>query len=166
MFGFSAYSGTGKTTLLKQLIPLLKAKNLNIAVIKHSHHDFELDVPGKDSYELRKSGADQTIICSTTRMAIINEFKDPAEEPRLTEILESIDSYKIDLVLVEGYKQLRFPKIELHRSTLSKPYLFPDDPSIEAIACDVKPPVNHPQMLDINNIDAIAEFVYQRFFSN
>ena len=84
------------------------------------------------------------------------------------EIVNLVNEYREHVVhyLVEGYKQLRFPKIELHRSALNKPYLFPEDPSIEAIACDEKPSINHPQMLDINNIDGIAEFVYQRFFSN
>ena len=80
MLGFSAYSGTGKTTLLRQVIPILKAKGLRIAVIKHAHHDFDLDMPGKDSYELRKAGADETIICTMTRMARISEFENPQQE--------------------------------------------------------------------------------------
>ncbi len=113
--GFSAYSGTGKTTLLTGVIPQLKSRGLKVAVIKHAHHHFDLDQPGKDSYELRKSGADQTVICTHTRMAIISEFEQPEDEPGLEEIIESLNPAKADLVLVEGYKYLKFAKIELHR---------------------------------------------------
>ncbi|MFT5504330.1 MAG: molybdopterin-guanine dinucleotide biosynthesis protein MobB [Gammaproteobacteria bacterium] len=164
IFGFSAYSGTGKTTLLKQLIPLLIQKGLRIAVIKHSHHDFDLDVPGKDSYELRKSGASRTIICSSTRMATIDEFTHPEDEPPLQDIISNVDRSKFDLILVEGYKPLSFPKIELHRHSLGKPYLFPQDDSIEAIASDEPVDDCDLEQLDINNVGAIAEFIYTRFF--
>ena len=163
MIGFSAYSGTGKTTLLKQLIPLLKQKGLRVAVIKHAHHDFDLDMPGKDSYELRKAGADQTIICTTTRMATITEFPTPAAEPTLHEIVDTLDHKSIDLILVEGYKQLSFPKIELHRAALGKPYLYPKDDTIFAIACDTE--LLEPtsiSILDINDIGVIAELIFAR----
>jgi molybdopterin-guanine dinucleotide biosynthesis protein MobB len=164
IFGFSAYSGTGKTTLLKQLIPLLIEKGLKIAVIKHSHHDFDLDVPGKDSYELRKSGASRTIICSRTRMATIDEFEHPEDEPSLQDIISNVDNSRFDLILVEGYKPLSFPKIELHRHSLGKPYLFPKDDSIEAIASDTLIENCDLIQLDINDVRAIAEFIYARFF--
>ena len=108
MVGFSAWSGTGKTTMLRQVIPQLKAKGLRVAVIKHAHHHFDLDRPGKDSYELRKSGADHTIICTTTRMAAITEFASPEQEPTLEQIVAGLDTSQYDILLVEGYKHISF----------------------------------------------------------
>ncbi len=165
MIGFSAYSGTGKTTLIKQVIPLLKAKGLRIAVIKHAHHHFDLDQPGKDSYELRKSGAAHTIICTATRMAAISEFASPDEEPSLQEIVNTLDKSKFDILLVEGYKHLAFAKIELHRASVGKPYLHPQDPTIIALACDNAPPetLSIP-LLDINSPQEIARFIYDEFY--
>ena len=164
MIGFSAFSGTGKTTTLKQVIPLLKEKGLRITVIKHAHHHFDLDQPGKDSFELRKAGSDQTIICTTTRMAVITEFPTADDEPSLEQIVATLDPDKIDLILVEGYKHLAFPKIELHRKAINKPYLYLEDPSIIAIACDadLPEPTTIP-VLDINDIEGIAELVAERF---
>ena len=164
ILGFSAWSGTGKTTLLRRLIPALRARDLRVSVIKHAHHHFDLDFPGKDSYELRKAGATQTVICTTTRMALISEFDEPSEEPDLFEIVATLDSGKVDLILVEGYKDIEFPKIELHRAELGKPYLHPDDGSVIAIACDADPGTGTeiPQ-LDINDIDAIAAFICEKF---
>ncbi|MCP4334557.1 MAG: molybdopterin-guanine dinucleotide biosynthesis protein B [Gammaproteobacteria bacterium] len=165
VLGFSAYSGTGKTTLLRQIIPALKQRGLRVSVIKHAHHDFDLDFPGKDSYELRKSGAGQTVICTTTRMAMITEFNEPAEEPDLQQIVASLDSSRADIILVEGYKDIRFPKIELHRAALRKPYLYQSDDSVIAIACDADLPADtHIAVLDINDIDAIARFIYDDFY--
>ncbi len=163
LIGFSAYSGTGKTTLLRQVIPRLKQRGLRIAVIKHAHHHFDLDQPGKDSFELRKAGADKTIICTTTRMAVITEFPTPDAEPSLQEIIDSIDPEQFDFILVEGYKHLPFPKIELHRQSVDKPYLFHQDSTIFAIACDsdLPEPVSIP-VLDINDIDGIAELICER----
>ncbi len=165
IIGLSAYSGTGKTTLLKQLIPLLKSKGLKIAVIKHAHHHFDLDRPGKDSYELRKSGAAHTIICTTTRMAAISEFDSPDEEPSLQAIVDTLDARKFDILLVEGYKHLAFAKIELHRAAMNKPYLYPEDPCIIALARDVAPSekLSIP-LLDINNPEEIAEFIYEEVY--
>ncbi len=165
VIGISAYSGTGKTTLLTRVIPQLKSRGLKVAVIKHAHHHFDLDQPGKDSYELRKAGANQTVICTHTRMAMISEFDEPEEEPALAQIIESLNPAKADLVLVEGYKQLEFAKIELHRKVLGKPYLYPHDPTIIAIACDATP--SHPTtipVLDINNPEEIADFIYQQVY--
>ncbi len=164
ILGFSAWSGTGKTTLLRQLIPALRQRGLRVSVIKHAHHHFDLDFPGKDSYELRKAGATQTVICTTTRMATISEFDDPAEEPGLQDIVATLDTGKVDLVLVEGYKDVEFPKIELHRAELGKPYLHPDDANVIAIACDADPGTGTAiPVLDINRIDAIASFICERF---
>jgi molybdopterin-guanine dinucleotide biosynthesis protein MobB len=165
ILGFSAFSGTGKTTLLRQIIPALKQRGLRVSVVKHAHHHFDLDFPGKDSYELRKAGADQTIICTMTRMALITEFSEPSEEPEFQQIIASLDSSRADIILVEGYKDIRFPKIELHRAELGKPYLYREDDSVIAIACDSEPPDDTTiPVLDINDIDAIARFIYDDFY--
>lgn len=166
MVGFSAYSGTGKTTLLTRIIPLLKQHGLRLSVIKHAHHHFDLDQPGKDSFELRKSGADQTVICTASRMAVIDEFASPAEEPKLEQIVAAMDTERFDLILVEGYKHLAFfAKIELHRAALGKPYLHPQDPTIVAIACDAALTSGAGiAQLDINDPQAIADFIYQEIY--
>jgi molybdopterin-guanine dinucleotide biosynthesis protein MobB len=165
--GFSAYSGTGKTTLLRKIIPQLKEKGLRVAVIKHAHHHFDLDQPGKDSYELRKAGASHTIICTTTRMAAITEFASPDEEPSLEQIVDGLDKSQFDILLVEGYKHLAFfAKIELHRSAVGKPYLYPDDSTIVALACDEEPAQDPGiPVLDINNPGVIADFIFDQVYS-
>ena len=161
LLGVCAYSGTGKTTLLTQLIPLLKDRGLRIAVIKHAHHHFDLDQPGKDSYELRKSGADQTVICTHSRMAWISEFDEPAKEPSLAQIVEQFRPDSVDLILVEGYKTEKIPKIELHRQALKKPLMFPEDDSVIALACDHCEGSDFPlTCLDINSPQAVADFIY------
>jgi molybdopterin-guanine dinucleotide biosynthesis protein B len=157
--GFAAWSGTGKTTLLKELLPLLRDRGLRVGVVKHAHHSFELDHPGKDSYELRKSGAAQTLIASRARWALMVE--QPRErEPRLDEVLLELDQAALDLILVEGFKDERFPKIELHRPSLRRPLLFPEDDAIIAVAVDA--PLDDPgrlPLLDLNKPDAIATFI-------
>ena len=162
VIGFAAFSGTGKTTLLRQLLPLLKARGLHIGVIKHSHHRFEIDKPGKDSYELRKAGADQMLISSPYRWALMVE-KDAGSEPRLREELSRLDRGALDLMLVEGFKQESFPKIELYRRAVGKPAMYPQDPDIIAVATDgdLPEPTGLP-VLDLNDVDAIAEFILGR----
>jgi molybdopterin-guanine dinucleotide biosynthesis protein MobB len=159
IIGFAAWSGTGKTTLLKELLPVLGRRGLRVGVVKHAHHSFELDHPGKDSYELRKSGAAQMLIASRARWALMVE--QPRErEPRLDEVLLELDQAALDLILVEGFKDERFPKIELHRPSLRRPLLFPDDQAIIAVAVDA--PLDDAcdlPLLDLNEPDAIAAFV-------
>ncbi|MCP3671200.1 MAG: molybdopterin-guanine dinucleotide biosynthesis protein B [Gammaproteobacteria bacterium] len=163
VLGFAAYSGTGKTTLLKQLLPLLCSGGLRVGMIKHAHHDFDIDTPGKDSYELRKAGASEMLIASGRRWALMVET-DGEGDPQLQEMLNRLDQSSLDLVLVEGYKHEAFPKLELHRPSVGKPLIFPDDPDIIAIATDgaLSEPTNLP-LLDINDIQAIAEFVTADF---
>ncbi|MGD8483550.1 MAG: molybdopterin-guanine dinucleotide biosynthesis protein B [Thioalkalispiraceae bacterium] len=158
VLGFAAFSGTGKTTLLKQLIPLLSNRGLKIAVIKHTHHDIELDQPGKDSYELRHAGAKQTLLAGPNRSILITEIPSPS----LDELLESLDRQALDLILVEGFREAAIPKIELQRSILARPFLFAHDPHIIAIASD-KPEniVTDLPRLDLNNPAEIAEFIRQ-----
>ncbi|TPQ28686.1 molybdopterin-guanine dinucleotide biosynthesis protein B [Methylomonas koyamae] len=164
VLGFAAYSGTGKTTLLTKLIPLLKAKSLQIGLIKHSHHDFEIDKPGKDSYELRKSGANPVLLVSKYRRAIVEEL--PQDEVKLTDQLASLSGVELDLILVEGFRHEAFPKIELHRPTLGKPLLQPSDPWIIAVASD-SPLATPPDCpwLDLNDTDSIADFILYQFLS-
>ncbi len=161
VIGFAAFSGTGKTTLLTRLLPLLSARGLRVGMIKHSHHDFEIDTPGKDSYRLRKAGARQMLIASPHRLAWIAEQPQP-REPRLAELLERLDLDTLDLVLVEGFRHEPFPKIELHREATGKPLLFPDDPAIVAIASDAPVDTSLP-CLDINEPREIADFILETF---
>ncbi len=166
ILGFAAFSGTGKTTLLTQLIPLLQARNLRVGLIKHSHHNFEIDHPGKDSYRLRKAGASPIMMVSRYRRAIITEYPE-AIEPRLFDQLAYFDVSRVDIILVEGFKREHFPKIELHRPSLNKPLLFPNDESIIAIARDapLPSPVAIPQ-LDLNRPDNIAAFILDWFLNH
>ncbi|QFY88580.1 molybdopterin-guanine dinucleotide biosynthesis protein B [Magnetovirga frankeli] len=141
VLGFAAFSGVGKTSLLKRLIPLLRQQGLRIGLIKLSHHHFEVDVPGKDSYELRQAGAEQVLLCSPRRWALITELEQPVE-PDLERMLVQLDRAALDLVLVEGFRHAPFSKIELHRPSLGHPLLYPQDPNIIAIASDV--PLSKP----------------------
>lgn len=161
LLGFCAFSGTGKTTLLKQLLPILKAGGLRMGVIKHAHHQFDIDHKHKDSYELRKAGAAQMLIASRRRMALITEFESDHNEPTLEEILEALNPELLDLVLVEGFKREQFPKIELHRPSMGKPLMCASDPSVIAIATDAPlfPSPIHIPVLDLNDIIAVSGFV-------
>ncbi len=163
LLGFAAFSGTGKTTLLRQLIPLLNAAGLRVGLIKHAHHAFEVDHPGKDSYELRHAGATPVMLSASHRRAIITEHAEPAD-PVLNEELAYFDQTAIDLVLVEGFKREAFPKIELHRPALGHPLLYPADDTIIALAADdasLLPPTI-PQ-LDLNQPGQLCAFILDRF---
>ena len=163
LLGFAAFSGTGKTTLLTQIIPILKHQGLRIGLIKHSHHNFQIDQPGKDSFRLREAGASPVMLVSTHRRAIITDIT-PAQEPRLADQLKHFDQSELDLILVEGFKAEPFPKIELHRPSLNKPLLYPNDPNIIAIASDC--PLQTPDtltQLDLNQPDRIAAFILNQF---
>jgi molybdopterin-guanine dinucleotide biosynthesis protein MobB len=158
VLGFAAFSGTGKTTLLKQLIPLLADRGVQVGVIKHAHHNFDIDKSGKDSYELRKAGARQMLIASSKRQALMTENPVP-REPCLDELISRLDLDNIDLVLVEGFKQVPFPKIELHRKVLGKTLLHPEDPNVIAVASDHPGDAGSIPALDINDTEAIATFI-------
>ncbi len=159
VIGFAAYSGTGKTTLLKQLIPLFREKGLHPGVIKHAHHQVEFDVPGKDSFVLRKAGAGQVLLASANRWALMGE-EPGGDEPELPALLQRMDLAALDLVLVEGFRHIPFPKIELHRPSLGKPLLCEADDTILAVATDqaLARPVALP-ILDLNDAAAVASFI-------
>jgi len=161
LLGFAAISGTGKTTLLTQLIPLLKQQGLKVGVIKHSHHNFAIDQPGKDSYKLRMSGANPMMLASSHRRAIITEF-DIIQELTLDSQLQQFEQKDVDLILIEGFKAEKFPKIELYRADLTQPLLYPNDASIIAVASDLKLelPANLVG-LDLNNPVQIAKFILE-----
>ena len=163
LVGFVAYSGTGKTTLLEQVIPELRAMQLRVGLIKHAHHDFDIDIPGKDSWRLRKAGASQVMVASSKRWALITEHEEVRAEPRLQELLRQLDTSLLDLVLVEGFKHESYPKIELRRSELDRPEIYPQDPHVIAVAHDE--PQDYPcplPLLDINQPQQIARFIVTR----
>lgn len=157
VLGMAAWSGTGKTTLLEKLLPLLGGRGLRIGMLKHAHHDFDIDTPGKDSYRLRKAGAEQMLIASDRRWALMVETPQ-CDDVSLSSLLDRLDRPALDLILVEGFRHVDYPKIELHRAALGKPLLFPDDSSIIAIASDTRQDTDLPQ-LDLNDTAAIADFI-------
>ena len=160
LMGFAAFSGTGKTTLLRQLIPVLKSKGLEVAVIKHAHHNFDIDVPGKDSYEIRQAGAQQVLVSSRRLMALVEVQSADLNEPSLSTLIPRLNYSKLDLILVEGFKDEAIAKIELHRSSLDKPLLYPTDQNIIAIASDLPLDLERDiAQLDINDIDTIANYL-------
>jgi molybdopterin-guanine dinucleotide biosynthesis protein B len=157
--GIAAPSGTGKTTLLIRLIPLLKNRGLRVGLIKKTHHDLELDRPGKDSFELRRAGANPVMLRSPRRRIVVTEFAAPRDGD-LADDLADFGRGGVDLVLVEGYRGAAIPKIELHRPALGRAPLFPEDPHIIAVATDDPglPTAALPR-LDLNRPEAIAEFL-------
>jgi len=161
LLGFCAYaSGTGKTTLISSLIPLLGEAGLRISVIKHTHHIFDIDHPGKDSYRLRKSGAVQTLLSSNKRLALMTERSSNGNdcEPDLQELVAHMDASLADLIVVEGFKHAPIPKIEIYRPSLGNPLLARDDAHIIAIATDGEVKTHLP-VLDLNNQVKISAFI-------
>jgi len=133
VFGFAAYSDNGKTTLIENLLPLLVARGLKVSVVKHAHHAFDIDKPGKDSYRHRQAGASEVLISSDVRWALMHELRSESE-PDLAALLGALTP--CDLVLVDGFKKEPIPKIEVHRAAAGTPLLFPNDPTIVALAAD------------------------------
>lgn len=159
LLGLAAWSGTGKTTLLKRLLPELKARGIRVGVIKHAHHQFDVDHPGKDSYELRHAGADQMLICSAKRWALMSE-EQQGTMPSLSSMLNKLEHSKLDLVMVEGFKKAAFPKIELYRREVNKPQLHGDDENIIAVASDETIQLARDlPLLDLNNTEGIVAFI-------
>lgn len=161
LLGISAWSGTGKTTLLKKLIPLLNERGVRPGLIKHTHHDMDVDKPGKDSYELRKAGALQTIVASQRRWALMTETPEESELD-LPWLVSRMDASSLDLVLVEGFKHDQIPKIMLYREGIShRAEEFVIDSHVIAIASDIEPPQEWGDIpiLDINSPIQIVDFI-------
>jgi molybdopterin-guanine dinucleotide biosynthesis adapter protein len=152
VIGLAGWSGAGKTTLLARVIPHLLGKGLRVSVIKHAHHEFDVDVPGKDSCIHRQSGASEVLVSSTRRWALMHELRG-ASEPRLPELLAKLAP--VDLVVVEGFKREPHRKIEVHRAANGKPWLFPGDPGIVGIATDTSIETTLPVAF-LDDVEAIA----------
>jgi len=159
VFGLAGWSGAGKTTLLSKLIPALTAQGLRVSTLKHAHHNFDLDTPGKDSWVHRQSGATEVAIVSANRYAIMHELRGQPE-PTIEELLPRLAP--VDLLLIEGFKRHKHDKLEIHRPALGKALLSPDDPDIVAVASDAKLASLAVPLLDLNDIAAIAAFVRHR----
>ncbi|WP_448954706.1 molybdopterin-guanine dinucleotide biosynthesis protein B [Labrys neptuniae] len=155
LMGLSGWSGAGKTTLITALIPALRRRGLTVSTVKHAHHAFDVDKPGKDSYIHRESGAREVLVASAHRFALMHELRG-APEPSLAELLTRLSP--VDLVIVEGFKRDPHPKIEVHRTATDKDYIYPDDPYIRAIATDAPGPFPM-QRFDLDDIEGIAEWV-------
>lgn len=158
IFGFAGYSGSGKTTLIEQLIPLITARGITVSLIKHAHHTFDIDRPGKDSYRHRKAGCNEVLITSSRRWALIHELRGAAE-PELAEQVKHLSP--CDLLLVEGYKREHIPKLEVYRAEVGEPLIHPHDSNIVAIAADAPVHTELPQF-DLNVPAPIADFILKR----
>jgi molybdopterin-guanine dinucleotide biosynthesis protein B len=152
VIGLAGWSGSGKTTLLTKAIPRLVARGLRVSTLKHAHHTFDLDQPGKDSYVHRAAGAPEVLVGASSRWALVHELRNEAE-PDLTSLLRRLSP--VDLVLIEGYKREPHPKIEVHRAGVGK-LMQPDDPAIVTIASDCPVPEATVPVIDLNDIDAIT----------
>ncbi len=157
LIGLAGWSGAGKTTLLTRLIPHFSAQGLRVSVIKHAHHQFDVDVPGKDSWRHREAGAAEVLVSSEKRWALMHELRG-AGEPRLTLLLDKLSP--VDLVVVEGFKREPHRKIEVHRAANGKPLLFPDDPGIVGIATDVPVETRLPTV-HLDDIPMVAAVLLQ-----
>lgn len=158
IFGFAGYSGSGKTTLIEQLIPMFVAKRLKVSLIKHTHHDFSIDQPGKDSYRHRTAGCHEVMVTSQHRWALVHELRDEPE-PGLDEQLARLSP--CDLVLVESFKNSAIPKLEVHRTALDRPLLFPNDTNVVAVASDFQIEATLPQFR-LNQPAEISAFILQQ----
>jgi molybdopterin-guanine dinucleotide biosynthesis protein B len=156
IIGLAGWSGSGKTTLVTRLIPHLTARGLRVSTLKHAHHGFDLDQPGKDSFMHRAAGATEVIVSSSRRFAILHELRGEPEWdlPALVAKMSPAD-----LVLVEGYNRVPFPKLEIHRAANGKPLIHPDDPHIVAIAADIPLPDSKIPVVDLDDVGAIAELL-------
>ncbi|CDS49390.1 Molybdopterin-guanine dinucleotide biosynthesis protein MobB [Polaromonas sp. CG9_12] len=160
VIGFAGYSGSGKTTLVEKLIPALKLRGLRVSVIKHAHHKFDIDHPGKDTFRHREAGAFEVVVASSNRLALIREFEQPAEltvHHLIAELYEGVD-----WVLVEGFKHSDLLKIEVWRASSGKPTRYRDDDYVVAIATDSPgqlPVATLRPVLDLNDTDAVADFL-------
>jgi molybdopterin-guanine dinucleotide biosynthesis protein B len=156
VFGLAGWSGSGKTTLVTRLIPALLRRGITVSTVKHAHHDFDVDQPGKDSWRHRHSGAAEVLVASDRRWALMHELRG-APKPGLDELVRLMSP--VDLVLVEGFKRDPHPKLEVHRPSLGKPLLVPEDPAIVAVASDVTLSGLTVPVFALDDVEAIASFI-------
>ncbi len=156
IIGLAGWSGSGKTTLIKKLIPCLIARGLTVSTLKHAHHGFDLDQPGKDSFFHRAAGATEVIISSAKRWAILHELR---EEPEWDLQHLTVKMSPVDLVLVEGFKRDAFPKLEIHRTENGKPLIQPEDPHVVAIASNVALADAKVPVVDLDDVETIADLL-------
>jgi molybdopterin-guanine dinucleotide biosynthesis protein MobB len=159
LFGLAGWSGSGKTTLVRRLLPVLVARGLRVSTVKHAHHEFDVDMPGKDSYEHRRAGAAEVMVTSERRWALMHELRG-AGEPPLEALLTHMTP--VDLVLVEGFKRMAIPKLEVHRPSLGKPLLCTGDPHVVAVASDAPLPGLPVPVLALDDVESIAALVIDR----
>ena len=157
IFGVTGWKNSGKTGLMERLITEFTARGLSVSSIKHAHHSFDIDHPGRDSYRHRDAGARQVLLASRNRWALMHELRDE-DEPSLGDLLEQLSP--VDLVLIEGYKRDRHPKIEAHRKETGQPLIAPADETIVAVASDTSVSIDRP-VLDLNDTASIANFIAQ-----
>ena len=156
VIGLAGWSGSGKTTLLTKVIPRIVARGFKASTLKHAHHAFDVDQPGKDSHSHRMAGATEVLVGAASRWALVHELRGEAE-PSLGALLRRLSP--VDLVLVEGYKRGRHPKLEVHRAAIGKPLLHPEDSAIVAIASDVPLPAARVPVVDLDDVDGIVDIL-------
>jgi molybdopterin-guanine dinucleotide biosynthesis adapter protein len=157
IFGFAGWSGSGKTTLIEKLIPLIVARGLRVSLIKHAHHTFDVDQPGKDSYRHRHAGCSEVLVSSSRRWALVHELRS-ASEPGFAELVGRVSP--CDLLLVEGFKREQIPKLEVHRAGVEEPLLYLSDKTIVGIACDRRLDTRLPQF-NLDDAPGITRFILQ-----
>ncbi len=155
-FGIAGWSGSGKTTLVRRLVPELIGRGIGVSTVKHAHHDFDVDRPGKDSYEHRAAGAKEVMVASSVRWALMHECRDE-DEPSLDELTARMTP--VDLILIEGFKSERYDKLEVHRPSLGKKLLCTDDAGVVALASDAPVAGTGLAILDLDDVAAIADFI-------
>ena len=156
IIGLAGWSGSGKTTLLAKVIPRIVARGLKVSTLKHAHHGFDVDQPGKDSHTHRMVGASEVLVSSANRWALVHELRGQAE-PVLGALLTKLSP--VDLVLIEGYKAETHPKLEVYRAAVGKPLLHPNDPAIVAVASDEPLPAARGPVVDLDDVERIADIL-------
>ena len=156
VIGLAGWSGAGKTTLVTKLVPRLVARGLEVSTIKHAHHSFDLDQPGKDSHSHRLAGATEVLVSSSARWALLHELRGAAEM-RLEDLIGKLTP--VDLIIIEGFKRASHPKLEVYREAIGKPPLYGHDPKIVAVAADVTLPSAQIPVLAIDDVEGIVEVI-------
>ncbi|MBB93653.1 MAG: molybdopterin-guanine dinucleotide biosynthesis protein B [Rhodobacteraceae bacterium] len=155
VFGVVGWKNAGKTGLMERLVTEITGRGISVSTVKHAHHTFDVDHPGKDSHRHRSAGASEVLLSSRNRVALMQELRD-APEPPLSELLDRLKP--VDLILIEGYKRDTHPKVEAHRSVTGNPLIAPGDPTIRAVASDTPLDLDRP-VFDLDNTEAIADFI-------